>query len=61
MSNKLISDSFTNRTKILNLRDYSSDILIDNLNISKFYIGNFNIYKINSMENLIYKLVKMNN
>ena len=45
MSSRLISDSFTNRTKILNL---NTSIPIKDLNFSRYYIGNFNVHKLNN-------------
>ena len=56
-SYKLISNSFTDRTKILNLENNS--ISLDNLNLSQFYLGDFDIYKINS--NGTFDIEKSNN
>lgn len=57
MSNKLISNSLTDRTNILNL--YNGIAVLDNLNFSNFYIGNFDIYKIN--KNGTFEIEKSNN
>ena len=56
-SYKLITNSFTDRTKILSFNNHS--VVMDNLNLSNFYIGNFDIYKINS--NGTFEIEKSNN
>lgn len=48
MSHKLINNSITNRSKILNL---NTSQLINNLELNKNYIGNFKVYKYNTQTN----------
>ena len=45
MSKRLVNDTFTNRAQILNL---DTNFNIKNLNLSKYYLGDFKIYKLNS-------------